>query len=127
MPKVKDTAIPLPFLRACFDVDFETGTLMWKRRPIEHFTGTATRSRQHICNNWNALYAGTSAGTSDGRGYLNVSLNYDGKRRRKIHRIIWALATGAWPEHEIHHRNGVGNDNRLRNLREATRFENQHN
>jgi hypothetical protein len=40
------------------------------------------------------------------------------------HRAIWAIIYGRWPVAEIDHINGVKNDNRLRNLREATRFEN---
>ena len=43
------------------------------------------------------------------------------------HVLIWALHNGAWPEHEVDHINRVRTDNRLQNLRNATRSENQAN
>ena len=43
------------------------------------------------------------------------------------HRLIWFLTFGTWPKEEIDHWNGNGLDNRLSNLREVTRQENQHN
>ena len=43
------------------------------------------------------------------------------------HIVCWALMTGAWPEHEIDHINGVRDDNRQTNLRQATRAQNMHN
>jgi hypothetical protein len=62
------------------------------------------------------------------RGYLGVRLIYGGKPYRLyVHRIVWAMAHGSWPENEIDHINGIRDDNRLANLREATRHENQHN
>jgi len=43
------------------------------------------------------------------------------------HRIIWKLVTGNDPVAEIDHANGVGDDNRWSNLREASRTQNAHN
>ena len=43
------------------------------------------------------------------------------------HRVIWALAHGEWPAHDIDHINGVRSDNRLVNLRAVTRSENMRN
>lgn len=43
------------------------------------------------------------------------------------HRIIWMMVHGRWPTHDIDHKNGVRTDNRLCNLREATRSENHRN
>lgn len=37
------------------------------------------------------------------------------------HRLAWFYMTGAWPEQEIDHINGVRDDNRFANLREADR------
>lgn len=42
-------------------------------------------------------------------------------------RLAWFYMTGAWPKHEIDHRNGDGLDNRWDNLRPATRFQNEAN
>ncbi|WP_395444039.1 HNH endonuclease signature motif containing protein [Caulobacter sp. UC70_42] len=40
------------------------------------------------------------------------------------HRLAWLLTHGEWPEHEIDHINGDRSDNRLVNLRPATRQQN---
>ena len=52
--------------------------------------------------------------TVDGRTYL-------------AHRIIWLLVHGQWPSQEIDHINGIRDDNRLMNLREADRTLNARN
>jgi hypothetical protein len=106
-----DTTIPVAYLRECFDVDFEMGTLAWKRRPREHFV-TA-----RAWTTWNTRFSGKRAGTPHGEGYLVVRFTFGGKAHHPLgHRIIWALATGAWPQNQIDHRNGFGTDNRLSNL-----------
>lgn len=43
----------------------------------------------------------------------------------KEHRVIWAIHTGKWPEHEIDHINHVKDDNRIENLRDVTPSINQ--
>ena len=45
----------------------------------------------------------------------------------QAHRIVWAMTYGYWPGHQIDHINGVRNDNRLCNLREATVAQNPQN
>lgn len=69
----------------------------------------------------NRYKAGEIIGSVDARGYL--ILKFDGKQY-KAHRVAWALMTGEWPVLEIDHENGVKNDNRWENLREATRAQN---
>ena len=43
------------------------------------------------------------------------------------HRLAWLLHTGEWPNIEIDHINGCPTDNRIKNLRLATRLENANN
>ena len=42
----------------------------------------------------------------------------------KAHRLAWLYTYGEWPKNDIDHINGIRHDNRICNLREATRTEN---
>ena len=67
---------------------------------------------------------GSLAGTLNSNGYIQICLE------RKIvlaHRLAWFLTNGILPKEEIDHINGNRSDNRIVNLREATRSENQQN
>jgi len=57
-------------------------------------------------------------------GYLSVELN---KKHIKVHRIIWMIVHGKWPDPMIDHINGNRKDNRLCNLREVTAKQNLEN
>lgn len=63
---------------------------------------------------------GQRAGTFDGRYYV---LEYLGKKLL-AHRVAWAMTYGQWPEIDIDHKNGDTNDNRIENLRLATKVQN---
>ena len=106
------------YLSECFCYHHDTGDLVWKMRPREHFN---TDSGQRIANN---LHAGVIAGVSNSRGYISIKVN--GKLYR-AHRLIWLLIHGAWPRDEIDHIDGNPSNNKLENLREATRLENTRN
>lgn len=65
--------------------------------------------------------------TSEGRhsnGYQRIAV--DGGRYYS-HRLAYLYMTGAWPEHEVDHINGIRHDNRWANLRAATPRLNQQN
>ena len=74
---------------------------------------------------FNTKYAGKLAGTSvnvDGYNVLHIKNEW-----LLVHRVVWAMAHGRWPRKDLDHINGDRTDNRLANLREATRLQNQAN
>lgn len=54
-------------------------------------------------------------------GYKFVTLN---RKQIRAHRVVWLWVHGRWPVDDIDHINGVKGDNRISNLREATRSQN---
>ena len=62
-----------------------------------------------------------AAGTIMRSGYIGVLIF---GKRYLAHRVAWALAYQAWPEHQIDHINGIKTDNRIENLRLATNAQN---
>lgn len=66
--------------------------------------------------------AGEAAGALNRvNGYTYVSVRL---RKVLVHRAIWAMTHGEWPVLDIDHINGDRSDNRLANLRVATRQQN---
>jgi len=57
-------------------------------------------------------------------GYMQISIQY---KKYYLHRLAWLYMYGFMPEKEIDHINGNKSDNRICNLREATRTQNRHN
>jgi hypothetical protein len=68
--------------------------------------------------------AGSVAGTLTKAGYRRIEA--DG-RSYMAHRLAWLIQHGTWPAQEIDHANGERDDNRVCNLRVATRVENNRN
>jgi hypothetical protein len=113
---------PLPskeYLHECFEYNSETGILIWKHRPREHYS-TETN---YIGSN--KRFVGKQAGSIKSKeGYLCIriaDINY------AVHRIIWKYMTGFDPFNNIDHINNIRHDNRWCNLREATDNENARN
>jgi hypothetical protein len=113
--RIREIPFTSAMLRELFFYDPETGSLLHRERPI---TARGTRP-------WNKKYAGREAGTSGHYGYRMVGLPEVGVFY--VHRVIWKIVYGTEPSCEIDHINGVRGDNRLANLREATRQENTQN
>jgi len=68
--------------------------------------------------------AGERAGSNSTIGYRQIGI--DGRDYFE-HRLAWLYVYGEWPEFEIDHRNGVRSDNRILNLRQATKAQNGQN
>ena len=64
---------------------------------------------------------GTVAGSHCDKGYLVIGID---RKVYKAHRLAWLYMTGSWPECQIDHINGVKDDNRWANLRQATNAQN---
>ena len=85
----------------------ETGDLVWR----ENFAPCARK--------------GAVAGTITKLGYRSIRLN---RKNLSAHRIVWCLWHGAMPPNvEIDHINRNPLDNRIENLRAATRSQNNQN
>jgi hypothetical protein len=98
-------------LHALFNYDPLTGSLTWKERPP-----TSRANKVH-----NVRDAGKEVGATDSWGHRQVRV--EGKLRA-VHRVIWKMKTGKDPVEQIDHINGVRDDNRWANLREATALQN---
>lgn len=85
----------------------ETGLIYWR---VSRKGGRAT--------------AGAVAGYMTCRGYIKITV---GGKCLLAHRVAFALTRGSWPENEIDHINGIKSDNRIINLREATKRQNEAN
>lgn len=106
-------------LRSLLRYDPDTGDLYWLPR-LESYFRQAKKSPRSLCNSWNSKWSGRPAFSRTSGGYkIGTVLGQD----HKAHRVIWAMHYNEWPE-AIDHVNGDKADNRLSNLRPATRSQN---
>ena len=91
-------------LRALLRYDPDTGNFIWLVKTTRRAAGEVAGKTCH--------------------GYVQIQL--DG-RQYLAHRLAWLFVHGEWPRGEIDHVNGCKADNRLANLRLATRSQNQAN
>jgi hypothetical protein len=104
----------------------DTGKFMWRIRPETHFSSDAKWSAADACKRWNNRYASTEAfvtPSTKAKYLTGVIFN----KRLLAHRVAWAMSNGSWPTETIDHKNGVRSDNRLANLRQASRQEQSRN
>lgn len=92
-------------LRALLDYDRETGDFRWRERK-----GRAE--------------AGSIAGSPSAGHYFGIKI--DGAKYW-AHQLAFLHVTGAWPKHEVDHRDGVKHNNAWANLRDVPHFVNQWN
>jgi hypothetical protein len=84
------------------DYDPESGCFFWKV-------------------NRNQMLKGSKAGTVSRNGYIRIFI--DGKHYA-ANKLAWFFVNGEYPRCDIDHINRVRSDNRISNLRKATRSEN---
>lgn len=92
--------IDIALARERLTYDPETGVFVWR-----------VSSRGH-------RKAGDLAGTTNKLGYRFIKID---QVKHLAHRLAWAMHFGVQSEKEIDHINGVRDDNRIINLREASR------
>ena len=110
--------LDIEMLRRLLSYDQKTGLLTWKRRSRELFES------DRICNSWNVRHHGKPVGSINTSGYSQVKIF---GRLYLTHHIAWALHYNEWASNQIDHINGKKTDNRIVNLRDATRSENAKN
>lgn len=109
------------YLEQCFEFEESSGSLIWKKRPPEHF------AKKSSANVFNARMAGQIAGcvlkTRTGKKYMVVKINYC---LYYAHRVIFKLLNGVDPE-IVDHLDGDGTNNLPQNLRSCQTKDNAKN
>lgn len=95
-------------LKELLHYDENTGVFTWKKI-------SSTKSRIKI---------GNVAGSLKIDGYITIQIN---RKVYPAHRLAWFYIHGVWPKNDIDHINHNRSDNRIENLRQATRSENLQN
>ena len=112
-------------LHSVLTCNFETGKLYWKHRSESLFAETAGRTAKGAALLWNSRWPDKEAFSAyDSSGYRHGLIF---SKIFKAHRVIWAMRHGFWPKETIDHINGIRDDNRIINLREASLVENARN
>ena len=94
------------YLKSILDYDCETGIFKWK------------------VSNSPRVKIGDITGCLHHTGYLFIRIN---KKQYLAHRLAWLYVNGNWPKDMIDHIDGIRNNNKISNLRQASRTENQQN
>jgi len=101
-----DLSLTAEWLRELLDYDAETGVFTW------------------LVSANNRTKAGSVAGSPHGGGYIIIGVR---GRMYLAHRLAWLWVHSEWPPHDVDHINLDKTDNRIANLRLATRSQNKAN
>jgi len=100
----KESLLTANEVKKLLHYDPETGFFTWLCDP---FTGPRRK--------------GTIAGVIGSFGYRSIKI---AQIKYMAHRLAWLVTYGSWPIFDVDHINGRQDDNRIENLREASRSEN---
>jgi len=107
--KQKESSISPEELRRVFSYDRKTGLITWLSCRNTSYNGKVAGTIR--TDRWNKSY---------------VMIQFHGGNFF-AHRVAWAIVHDEWPADQIDHKNGVGTDNKLKNLRAATNAQNARN
>ena len=93
-------------LKALLHYDPDTGVFTWR------------------VNRKGGVKVGDTTGYIAKNGYVQIGVS---NKLYYAHRLVWLYVYGVWPEYDIDHIDGVRANNKLVNLRKATRTENNQN
>jgi len=99
---IKENKLTQKRLKELLEYNPETGIFVWK----------VTNSNVKI---------GSKAGSKNSDGYIYISV--DGKSYR-LHRLAWLFVYGYFPKGDLDHKDQIRDNNRIKNLREATQSQN---
>ena len=93
-------------LKQLLDYNEETGIFTWRKQVAKRIKIGDVAGRQHHSGYWHMKIKG---------------------KLYRAHRLAWLYMFGSFPEGDLDHKNGIRYDNRIANLRLATRTQNQAN
>ena len=112
--------LPTPeMLRKLLRLEKETGKLFWNHRPRCLFKS------DRDCSAWNSRYSGKEAFVAKNNHGYHIGTIFN--RKVSAHRVVWAMVNGEWPDGMLDHVDRTRSNNKIGNLRLATRCQNARN